>query len=331
MHVRYDMNDKLKQAQSSVGEAYRWILGREPDQAGLAGYSELIAEGHTTWEELREILLGSDEFIGTRSLSWSEVDIGEGIKVVVDPLEPEFGRHILAGGGWEPHIGAVIKSHLRCGDTFVDIGGNVGVMSFQAAAKVGPTGKVIAFEPNLMNVSAFRRGMLVNRFDNVLLHALALSDRFHMIEMSSASNAKVIGEPSVQQQGDVIQAVPADEILLREQQIDFIKIDIEGFELNALRGMQKTLVKHRPKILCEFNPLCLHHQGGTAPDMLAEFLFDICPHGDIVEHDGTFTSVSSPEHLMHLWGERDKKASSEGILPAGWVHFDLLFDLRPEK
>jgi FkbM family methyltransferase len=296
-------------------------------QSDLAAYTANLVEEKVTPDDLRQALLRSPDFAATPPVRWTEIDIGDGIKVVVDPEEPEFGRHIVASGGWEPHIGRVIRSSLRAGDTVVDVGGNVGVMSFQAAATVGRTGKVIAFEPNLTNVGAFRRGMLANGFDNVLLYPFALSDRFHLIEMSMASNAKVVGAPDVGQQADVIQAIPADEVLLKERRIDFVKLDIEGFELNALRGMAKALAKHRPKILCEFNPLCLHHQGRIEPRILAEFLFDLCRAGRIVEHDGSFTPVASAEELMRLWTERDAWASTEGILPPGWVHFDLLFDL----
>ncbi|MBL7660180.1 FkbM family methyltransferase, partial [Escherichia coli] len=91
--------------------------------------------------------------------------------------EPEFGRCLAAGGGWEPHIATAITGQLEPGATFVDVGANVGVMSFQAAVKVGAAGRVLAFEPNTDNAALFRRGIVANDLGNVRLFPFALSDR----------------------------------------------------------------------------------------------------------------------------------------------------------
>lgn len=313
--------------EDQVQAAYLWILGRNADEAGLTGYSEQIRSGGLTAGGLRSILLDSEEFAGARP-SFVVVDMVHGVKVVVDPREPEFGRHIVGGGIWEPHIVDAIRSHLSPGDTFIDIGGNVGVMSFQAADAVGATGRVIAFEPNMRNVDAFRRGIVANGFDNVLLLPLALSDHRHMIGLTAASNAKVMGDAVATQSADVVQAVAADEMLAGEARIDLVKIDIEGFELPALRGMDRALRRHRPKILCEFNPLCLRAQGGIDPRLLADHLFGLSPVAHLIEHDGSRTEVGSPDELMAIWAARDAEVSGQGILPPGWVHFDILLDMK---
>lgn len=314
-------------ATMQVQAAYRWILGRDADGEGLSHYSRALRSGELTTQDLRRILMDSSEFRG-KTPDFVVVDIGNGVKAVVDPREPEFGQHIVGGGTWEPHIVEAIRSNLVAGDTFVDVGGNVGVMSFQAADAVGPTGKVIAFEPNWRNVAAFRRGLAANGFGNVIAFSIALSDHRHMIGLTSASNAKVTGEALATQPGDVVQAIPADELLEREERVDFVKIDVEGFELPVLRGMRRTLHKHRPKILCEFNPLCLRAQGGIDPALLAEFLFDLAPIAELVEHDGGRTRVESVRQLIDLWSERDAHASRQGILPEGWAHFDILMDMK---
>lgn len=317
----------METIEDQVRAAYLWILGRHADEAGLKGYSDQIRLGQLTVEGLRTVLLDSQEFRGLQPF-FTVVDMPNGVKVVVDPREPEFGRHIVGGGIWEPHIVAAIRSELSPGDTFVDIGGNVGVMSFQAADVVGPAGRVIAFEPNMRNVDAFRRGIVANGFEHVMLFPLALSDRRHMIGLTAASNAKVMGDAVATQSADVVQAVPADELLAGERRIDLVKIDVEGFELPALKGMERALRRHRPKLLCEFNPLCLRAQGGIDPRELATYLFGLSPVGHLIEHDGSRTGVGSSEELMALWMERDAEATRQGILPAGWTHFDILLDLQ---
>ncbi|WP_052730231.1 FkbM family methyltransferase [Sphingomonas sp. SRS2] len=317
----------MSDAEEDVRAAYRWILGRDADSGGLDHYAERLRSGKLIWPDLRRALLESPEFTQGKA-SYVAVDIGNDLKAVVDPQEPEFGRHIAAGGGWEPHIVDAIRSNLALGQTFVDVGGNVGIMSFNAAAVVGPTGKVVAFEPNPQNVSAFRRGVIANEFANVTLFPLALSDHRHMIGLTSASNAKVLGDALATQAAEVIQAIPADEILQYEQRLDLIKIDIEGYELPALKGMRQALACHKPKVLCEFNPLCLNAQGGIDARTLADFIYDLTDIVELVEHDGGRTKVRSAASLMALWQERDKAATFAGHLPSGWVHFDLLFQIQ---
>jgi hypothetical protein len=87
------------------------------------------------------------------------------------------------------------------------------------------------------------------------------------------------------------------------------------------------LRRHRPKILCEFNPLCLRAQGGIDPSQLADFLFDLGSVAHLVEHDGSRTKVESTGQLMSLWRDRDAEITRKGILPPGWVHFDILLEM----
>lgn len=149
-----------------------------------------------------------------------------------------------------------------------------------------------------------------------------------MIGVTSASNGKVIGEAVAIQKADVIQAIPADEILALEKRVDLVKIDIEGYEPQALRGLRDTFGRHKPKVLCEFNPLCLVSQGQTEISDFAILIFGLTSMVELVEHDGSRTSVRSAADLVKLWHDRDEASTRSGNLPAGWVHFDLLFQVE---
>jgi FkbM family methyltransferase len=309
---------------ANVKAAYRFILGREADAGGLETYYGLINSGRMDYAGLRRVMLDSEEF-ANREVSYRIVDMAHGLKVVVNPEDPDFGRSITHDGTWEAHIVDAIRSSLKAGDVFVDIGANVGIMSFNAADVVGAGGRVIGFEPNPRNVSAYRRGLAANGFDHVTLFPFALSDHRHMITVTSASNGKVVGEATPTQAADVIQAVTLDEMLVHEPRVDFIKIDIEGWELPALRGAVETMRRLKPLVLCEFNPLCLKGQGRIDPQELADFIFSHTDAVELVEHDMSRTRATSAQALMDLWHERDAYHSGRGDLPAGWVHFDLLF------
>ncbi len=313
-----------QRAETIVRTAYEWILGRDADESGLRDHGEGIASGRINEADLRRLLLSSPEF-KRKQEPLQSVDIGNGLRAVVNPEDPEFGQHIARYGEWETHIVGVIRSRLRPGDVFVDIGGNLGLMSFNAAQVVGPSGKVIAFEPNPRNVGCFRRGLVLNQFENILVYPLAASDRICTLTTTTASNAKVVKDVDPLTINDIGQAVPVDFILRDEPRVDFIKIDIEGYELLAFKGMDATLRRHKPLVLTEFNPLCLRGGMGMAPEELADHIFSMTERVEIVEHDFSLTSISSTTELMSLWDERDRQAQASGRLPAGWVHFDLLF------
>ena len=159
--------------------AYRLVLGREADPGGLATYERMAAEG-LDLEGLRNIFLASPEYRSHFAGAEQQiVDMGHA-KVVVDETEPEFGRHIARHGSWEPHIVAIIQWHLKPGDTYVDIGANVGVMAFTAAASVGSSGRVLAFEPHPNNpqLPGRRRRQRLRQRDAAWLRAVRQPIRF---------------------------------------------------------------------------------------------------------------------------------------------------------
>jgi FkbM family methyltransferase len=311
-------------ATHQVQAAYQWILGRDADAYGYEHFGSALDAGTMDGHALRNLLIQSPEFRSSAH-QLLPVQVSEGVVVIVDPNEPEFGSYVARHGGWKGQIVKTIVDLLPESGVFIDVGANVGIMSFNAARKVGPSGKVISFEPNPLNVANFRRGMLANSLDNVLLYPLALSDRQQILTTSATSNAKVRVNTDPMSLDDVVQAVPADTLLAQEGRVDLVKIDIEGYELFALKGMDKTLQRLRPLVLCEFNPLCLRHEGQIDPAVLAEYIFTMTSQVDIVEADCALTRISSAVELMDLWRQRDAEAVATGRLPSGAVHFDLLY------
>jgi len=306
---------------AEIDTTYRLLLGRAADPAGLEHYARLAREG-LTLDELRQSLLQSEEY---RSVAIAGdqvmVDMGHA-KVVVDAGEPEFGRHISQNASWEPHIMALIRANLKPGDTYVDIGANVGVMAFVAAAKIGSSGRVIAFEPHPDNIRHFLAGVSANGYRNITLHGFGLSDATSVFSLIGSSNGYLM--PQSQSTFQTV-TMPGDAILADVPRIDMVKIDIEGHEPFALVGLERTLRRHRPIVLCEFNPRCLQEHVGCPPPAFAEQLFGLTDYIQVVEHDGRTSTVATPYELLTLWEERNREAVTTGFLPDGMVHFDLLF------
>jgi len=113
-------------------------------------------------------------------------------------------------------------------------------------------------------------------------------------------------------------------VLRGEPRIDFIKLDIEGHEPYALAGLKGVLRKHRPWILCEFNPRCLRDHIGKPPEVFSQELFQLSPNVTAIEHSGR-NSLTAPGQLIDLWNVRNREAVEAKFLPDGMLHFDLLF------
>lgn len=161
----------------------------------------------------------------------------------------------------EPEYRA-LQRFIRRGDVVVDIGGNMGQYASRMAELVGPSGKVVSFEAVPETYRLAKRILI--RFPNVELHNVALSstpghvrmalysDRHGRLRtgLSSVAETAWLGDPS-----EFVE-VPSTTLdlavePLQPRPIHFIKCDVEGHEMEVLRGAVKVLCEDRPIVLCE--------------------------------------------------------------------------------
>lgn len=315
----------MRPGAEDIRSAYRLLLGREADPGGLAHYAALAERGELGFDRLREVMLGSDEYRRRLRSRRRGIRIG-GATVVVDEAERDFGAAIARDGVWEPHVLALLDRLLAPGAVFVDVGANVGAMALPAAARVGPTGRVIGFEPLPANATLFLQGVVANGFGHVVLYPLALSDAPGVFAMQGGSNGYLVAPERTEL---MVQAVRGDDLLAGEPRIDLVKLDIEGREPWALRGLARTLARHRPWVLCEFNPRCLALHPGASAESMAAQVFALAPEVTALRHDGREERLGSAAALLEFWAACDREAVAGGLLPPGMVHLDLLF--RPDR
>lgn len=322
------MNDLREQpaTRKDIVAAYRLILLREPDKSGLRYYSHLAEQGKLAIGDLIGCFMTSDEYRNRNLADLGVVDVEmSGYSVFVAADEPEFAQHITKHKSWEPHLRQIIEEQLQTGDVFVDVGANVGVMTFAAAKRVGSEGTVIAFEPNIDNARMLLKGIARNGFgEYVRLYPFALSDKQQLFAMEGFSNTYLVAAGSSQR---LAQSMRGDDVLGGEPRIDFIKLDIEGHEPFALAGLQNVLRRRRPTVLCEFNPRCLRDHIGRPYEEFAEQLFELASVITVIEHSGQRNTVKSAGELTKLWSDRNREAVDSKFLPDGMLHFDLLFDV----
>ena len=166
----------------------------------------------------------------------------------------------------------LLRSTLPAGAVVVDAGANIGIYSQFLSRCVGPTGVVHSFEPSPGN---FRRLQSATRnLANVRLSQAAVGEcsgrsKLHLSDKLNVDHRTYTSE------GDSRRAVPIDIIALDDyfkpgQRVDLIKMDIQGYELHALRGANRVLADNpSAKLIFEFWPYGLKQAGANWIDLIA--------------------------------------------------------------
>ena len=311
--------------EADVHYAYRLILKREPDPVGLAHYKKLIAEGLTLDRLIRSFVNSDEHRLRLEDeLRPTPVDLG-GYQVCVQKRDTDFGQGILASREYEPHVRRAVAEHLRAGDICVDVGANVGCIAFQAATIVGAEGLVVAIEPNPDNLGLLYAGIVLNGFTNVRVLPCAASNRHEVFSLiGGVSNTHVIGALEATLGGQYAQAVVLDEALAWLPRVDFVKMDIEGHEPQAVDGFAQTIDRHRPALLVEFNPRCLLDLQRQDPLAFLARLFAWYPRLQVVTAFGDDVTFDRPAALWTFWQRRNREITEAGVLPDRLLHFDLV-------
>ncbi len=132
---------------------------------------------------------------------------------------------------------------LKIGDTVIDAGGYEGTFAIYAAKSVGPTGRVIVFEPDTGNCEKLRQNVVLNGLENITIINKALWSKDKKLKFNNKHTAGASFFFNASQHTQEIEAVSLDSELERLgiNHVDFIKMDVEGSEVNAIQGAQKTL------------------------------------------------------------------------------------------
>ncbi|MGH9439706.1 MAG: FkbM family methyltransferase [Terriglobia bacterium] len=202
---------------------------------------------------------------------------------VLTTLTDSIQCHIYFFGFWEPTITAYITSQLRPGDTFVDIGANIGYHSLLASHCVGPHGRVIAFEPSPSIYSLLCKNLKANSATNVTARNVAVADERRQLSIFLAPEGNIGQSTTVPQVAAKIEATfettvagyPLGDLLDAEVlgSARFIKIDVEGAEWIVAKGIRPVLnyLSDETEILIEINSAAAAEMGGSADGILDIF------------------------------------------------------------
>lgn len=264
LFIKKFFSSRKTESNSSMdsSELYRLIYNTEPSSADLEYLARLPKPDKSNVVSLfRSIVNGFDhQRVRTPfTVRFSENDIYyvsvSDTQIAIDQSDLAVGASLKAGN-YEPHLIEFYRERLMPGMTFLDIGANIGIYSVIGASLVGPSGRVLSFEPNTENCRLILLSMHQNGFHNYTVYPTALGDKTGYVLFTThiGSNGGLIANTQQSLLNPSCVVVPMmrlDEVL--HEKVDFIKIDVEGAEGLVMQGAINLIEKYRPVITTEFS------------------------------------------------------------------------------
>ncbi len=175
-------------------------------------------------------------------------------------------------GEYEPVTTKLLESLLCEGMTFVDIGAHVGLFTLPAVKWVGHSGRVIAFEPHPGNYEMLKKNIEANQYaTRIESNQFAVSDvtgqvHLHMSTFNTGDHQLFHkgGRNTVE-----VSCTTLDDYLAVGEKVDVIKMDVQGAEAAAFRGMRRVLEDNKSiKIIWELSPTQLQDAGSSTDEIL---------------------------------------------------------------
>lgn len=226
--------------------------------------------------------------------------------------------------GLEATESALLKELCRPGMLALDIGSNIGLHTLQLARLAGEDGKVWAFEADRGNYEALRRNVRENAFTQIEpVHAAVGARSGETFVFKSGANS---GDHRVFDSGtfrlkDRVRMLALDDYFPPGTRIDFIKMDIQGAEGFALRGMQRVLTENRDlAMLVEFWPFGLRQAGFVPAEVLAglqalgfalEVIDDRPADQRRIADPAQFVNALAPDQYLNLLARRPAANASQ--------------------
>jgi len=167
----------------------------------------------------------------------------------------------------------VIRAYLKPGHTVLDIGANIGFYSQMLSDIVGSSGMVYSFEPDKQNFERLKANC--GHLSNVELVNKAVSNETGLLKIYTSPMLNVDHRTYPVDNYDAvleIESVCGDDFFQSGKKIDFIKIDIQGFEVSAFKGMKRILTENpHLVIVSEYWPYGLNKAGASTADLFSIF------------------------------------------------------------
>ena len=199
----------------------------------------------------------------------SEIFSNQDGKFIIFPNDA-IAQHIKLGKQWEPHFKTVIEHFISPGDTVIDCGANFGYNAVLMGKRLNNEGLLVAFEPQRIIYQQLNGNLILNNIFNSITYQTALGDGTQsttsMKPVDYESSWVNIGDTSIGDGGEEVHIYKLDDFGF--DKVNFIKIDVQGYELFSLEGAQNLITNQKPDMFIEVEPHQLIKFGVTETQLI---------------------------------------------------------------
>ncbi len=244
----------------------------------------------------------------------------EGLSLFVNREDRMISQMLMREKVYEPVETVFFRSNVREGDVFLDIGANIGYFTLLAAARVGAKGKVFSFEPDPTNFAFLEKSVRMNHLSQVTALKAAVTDKTGKLKLFR--NEDNLGDHRIYATDSSAQSIDIDSVCLDDYLPPLegarivVKIDIQGAEVSAIRGLSRFFSGHSDvTLLTEFWPEGLRRFGSSSAEyasLLVENRFKLF----LIESSGALKPVTR-EELLASFPQGDPDAYKNVVCKKG--------------
>lgn len=277
-------------------------------------------------------------------------------RMIVLKKDTGLSRGLLSDRIWEPYTTRLIQEVVEEGEVVADIGANLGYYALLEASLVGKNGKVYAVEPNPPAFKVLRKNVELNDFDNLSIHEIAIGEKNGTALLRVPNELNIASITSTNARKEKVEKFSERIKLFKVRMMTFdnfiknfmhgktptfIRMDVEGYEYEIIKGMESLLKTGQPlRLLMEF------HFGSLGIEKSSEIIKKLKNYGfeiSAVIHEiwpGLLSHKVILRLIQYLYKKRgsplgihrnlkiDDILSNEKILKGYWGKIEILFERR---
>jgi FkbM family methyltransferase len=236
------------------------------------------------------------------------VETASGLKFFADPLS-NFGEELVTHSAYETETEQIVRNNLFAGDSFLDIGANEGYFTTLAASIVGPSGRVVAVEPQSKLCDFIKINLALNDTKAIVFHGALGGEKgqqcnLHLYPSLNTGAASIVRKPKLYRRVEKSPFLDPADLTRGGGEFSLAKIDVEGFENNVVLSLKPLLRAGKIKtLLLDYHAPILAANGIDPKGIEAEIL----AAGMVLE--GSSTQFEG--FRLYRWSDRDKNRPTD--------------------
>lgn len=175
---------------------------------------------------------------------------------------------LLVNGIREPKSTHFLTNEIKPGMNILEAGANIGYYLIQEQRLIGEKGHIVAFEPDPNNTELLQKNIELNNITNLTFHPVALGNKHDQVDFYIAERGNLSGFTFQTDHCVKVEMNRGDD-LLAGQRIDYVRMDVEGFEFEILKGIERLLSTTVQGLFIEIHPFYLSKHGSSLKHLLS--------------------------------------------------------------